>query len=61
METLEKIKNLTETLSSETTKFFEKNNNSAGTRARKTAQEIKELMQVLRKEILEHTKKEKNA
>lgn len=61
METLEKIKNLTETLSSETTKFFEKNNNSAGTRARKAAQEIKELMQVLRKEILEHSKKEKNA
>jgi hypothetical protein len=60
METLEKIKNLTETLSSETTKFFEKNNNSAGTRARKAAQEIKELMQVLRKEILEHSKKEKN-
>jgi len=61
METLEKIKNLTETLSSETIKFYEKNNNSAGTRARKAAQEIKELMQVLRKEILEHTKKEKNA
>lgn len=61
METLEKIKNLTETLSLETTKFFEKKNNSAGTRARKTAQEIKELMQVLRKEILEHSKKEKDA
>ena len=60
METLEKIKTLTETLSSETTKFFEKNNNSAGTRARKAAQEIKELIQVLRKEILEYSKKEKN-
>jgi hypothetical protein len=59
METLEKIKTLTETLSSETTKFFEKNNNSAGTRARKAAQEIKELMQVLRKEILAHNKTEK--
>jgi hypothetical protein len=56
METLEKIKSLVETLSTETTKFFEKNNNSAGTRARKVAQEIKELTQVLRKEILE-TKK----
>jgi hypothetical protein len=61
METLEKIKTLTETLSSETTKFFEKSNNSAGTRARKAAQEIKELLQVLRKEILEHSKKEKDA
>ena len=56
METLEKIKNLTETLSSETTKFFEKNNNSAGTRARKTAQELKALLQDLRGEILEHRK-----
>jgi hypothetical protein len=61
METLEKIKTLTEALSSETTKFYEKNNNSAGTRARKAAQEIKELIQILRKEILEHSKKEKNA
>lgn len=61
METLEKIKTLTETLSAETTKFYEKNNNSAGTRARKAGQEIKELIQVLRKEILEHSKKEKNA
>ena len=58
METLEKIKTLTETLSSETTKFYEKNNNSAGTRARKAAQEIKELIQILRKEILAHTKEE---
>lgn len=61
METLEKIKTLTETLTSETTKFFEKGNNSAGTRARKTAQELKTLMQTLRGEILEHSKKEKNA
>jgi hypothetical protein len=61
METLEQIKNLTETLSAETTKFYDKKNNSAGTRARKAAQELKALMQKLRTEILEETKKEKNA
>jgi hypothetical protein len=46
-------------LNSETNKFFEKGNQSAGTRARKAAQELKELMQVLRKEILNHNKKDK--
>jgi len=59
METLEQIKTLVETLSSETTKFYTKGNSSAGTRARKAAQELKELMQVLRKEILAHNKEEK--
>lgn len=60
METLEQIKTLVETLSAETTKFYSKNNHSAGTRARKAAQELKELMQVIRKEILNHTKESKN-
>ena len=60
METLEQIKTLVDTLTAETTKFYSKGNQSAGTRARKAAQEIKELMQVLRKEILAETKKEKN-
>jgi hypothetical protein len=59
METLEQIKQLVETLSTETTKFYTKDNNSAGTRARKAAQELKELMQVLRKEILNNSKQEK--
>jgi hypothetical protein len=59
METLEQIKSLVETLNAETTKFYTKNNASAGTRARKAAQELKELMQVLRKEILAHNKEEK--
>jgi hypothetical protein len=57
METLEKIKELTEVLSVDATKFF-KGNNSAGTRARKTSQELKDLLQTLRKEILESRKKE---
>lgn len=57
METLEKIKTLTEELSVDTIKFF-KGNNSAGTRARKLAQDLKNLLQQLRTEILEERKKE---
>ena len=59
METLEKIKEMTELLSLDTTKFY-KGNKSAGTRARKTAQEIKALLQKLRGEILDHKKSETN-
>ena len=40
METLEQIKTLVETLSAETTKFYSKGNQSAGTRARNAAQEL---------------------
>lgn len=58
METLEQIKSLVETLSLDTTKFYS-GNKSAGTRARKTAQEVKALMQTLRNEILNHTKEGK--
>jgi hypothetical protein len=60
METLEQIKVLTELLSVDTTKFFG-GNKSAGTRARKSAQELKALLQQLRGEILENNKTEKNA
>jgi len=59
METLEKIKSLTEELSMDAAKFF-KGNKSAGTRARKLAQELKSLLQVLRGEILEERKKTDN-
>ena len=38
-----------------------KGNKSAGTRARKSAQELKALLQKLRGEILEHKKTEDNA
>jgi hypothetical protein len=55
METLEQIKVLTEQLSVDTTKFFS-GNKSAGTRARKSAQELKSLLQKLRGEILEFKK-----
>ena len=52
METLEKIKSLVETLSAESTIFFEKGNKSAATRARSSAQELRELLKTFRGEIL---------
>lgn len=60
METLEKIKELAEILSVDATKFY-KGNKSAGTRARKSAQELKALLQKFRAEILEHKKSEDSA
>jgi len=60
METVEKIKELTELLSVDASKFY-KGNKSAGTRARKTAQELKALLQKFRGEILEYKKSEDNA
>lgn len=57
MKTLENIKVLVESLSIDTTKFYS-GNKSAGTRSRKTAQDIKALLQTLRGEILEHRKLE---
>ena len=56
METLEKIKELTEQLSVDVNKFYA-GNKSAGTRARKTSQDLKALLQQLRGEILEDRKK----
>jgi hypothetical protein len=50
---------MTEELSADATKFF-KGNKSAGTRARKTAQGLKDLLQTLRKEILEENKSADN-
>ena len=57
METVEKIKELTELLSVDAAKFYN-GNKSAGTRARKTAQELKALLQQFRGEILEDRKKD---
>jgi hypothetical protein len=56
METLEQIKELTEQLSQDVAKFYG-GNKSAGTRARKTSQDLKSLLQQLRGEILEERKK----
>ena len=60
METLEQIKELTELLSVDAAKFY-KGNKSAGTRERKSAQELKALLQQFRTEVLEHNKTEKDA
>ena len=54
--TLQKIKTLVETLSFDHEKY-EKGNKTAGTRVRKTSQELRELLKVLRSEILEERKK----
>ncbi len=56
METLNKIKEQVEQLSMDSAKFFDNGNKSAGIRARKTAQDVKNLCQELRKEILEVNK-----
>ena len=56
METLNKIKNLVEKMSVDTHKVIEKGNHSASIRARKNAQEVKQLISVFRKEILAEIK-----
>jgi hypothetical protein len=56
METLKKIKDLVEKMSVDTQKVFIKGNRSASIRARKHAQELKALIGVYRKEILDEIK-----
>lgn len=60
MDTLKKIKELVEKMSIDTDKVFQKGNRSASIRARKNAQEVKELISVYRKEILDEIKKQEN-
>mgnify|MGYP001002013908 FL=1 len=57
METLKNIKDLVEKMSVDTQKVYDKGNRSASIRARKYAQEIKMLIAVYRKDILEEIKK----
>ena len=57
METLKKIKDLVEKMSVDTQKVFDKGNRSASIRARQYAQEIKLLIGVYRKEVLDEMKK----
>jgi len=57
METLKKIKDLVEKMSVDTQKVYDKGNRSASIRARKYAQEIKMLIAVYRKDVLEEIKK----
>jgi hypothetical protein len=57
METLKKIKDLVEKMSVDTHKVFDRGNRSASIRARKHAQELKAMIGVYRKEILEEIKR----
>jgi hypothetical protein len=57
MELIENLENLMTTLKEDAVKFFEKGNKSAGVRTRKGAQEMKNLLQDLRKEVLVNNKK----
>jgi hypothetical protein len=57
METLTKIKDLVEKMSVDTHKVYEKGNRSASIRARKYGQEIKNLISLYRKEILDEIKR----
>ena len=57
METFEQIQTIVESMKSDVTKFYG-GNKSAGTRARKSAQDLKSLLQKLRAEILDARKVE---
>jgi len=57
METLNKIKDLVEKMSVDTQKVYDKGNRSASIRARKHAQELKTLIGIYRKEVLEEIKR----
>jgi hypothetical protein len=55
METFQSILTIVETMKTDVTKFND-GNKSAGTRVRKSAQELKALLQKLRTEVLESRK-----
>lgn len=55
LSTIDLIKSKTEEMAIDTAKFY-KGNKSAGVRARKAAQDLKNLLQTLRIEILENRK-----
>ncbi len=57
METLTRLETLVTAVKVDAEKLFDKKNKSAGIRARKSAQELKSVLQELRKEILEESKK----
>ena len=59
MNRLEELKQMVVTFEEDYTKFNEKGNKVAGTRARKLAQDVKALLQTLRTEILEERNKTK--
>ena len=56
MEILNAINELVETLREDARKFYDKANKSAGTRARKSAQDLKKALQDLRMDIINKSK-----
>ncbi|GAB2610441.1 histone H1 [Belliella aquatica] len=53
MSEFKKVLDLVNSLEADFTKFYEQNNNAAGTRIRKGMQELKNLAQEIRKEVQE--------
>ncbi|MEX2585846.1 MAG: histone H1 [Balneolaceae bacterium] len=51
MSRIEQVKSLIDELEPDLVKFYDKDNKAAGTRARKTLQEVKKLSQEIRLEI----------
>lgn len=51
MELIEKLQQIVATAQEEATKFYEKGNKSAGTRLRKTMQELKSVAQEIRFDV----------
>ena len=56
MEIIEKITELVDEIKMDSNKFYQKQNKSAGIRARKSAQELKQVLQELRIDILSKSK-----
>lgn len=56
MEKFNQLKSLVESMTEDYAKFFEKSNNAAGTRLRKSLQDIKKLAQEIRVEVSEKKK-----
>lgn len=61
MEKFNQIKELISATESDVQKFYESNNNAAGTRVRKALQDIKALAQEIRNEVTEIKNKAKDA
>ena len=58
MELIEKITELVDAIKVDSNKFYNAGNKSAGIRTRKVVQELKKVLQTLRKDILDKSKGE---
>jgi|TARA_R110000744_G_scaffold345011_1_gene450417 hypothetical protein len=58
MELIEKITELVDSIKVDSNKFYNTGNKSAGIRTRKVVQELKKVLQTLRKDILDKSKGE---